>query len=385
MDLHTNDFGETVSGVLSQLAQSATKMSETAQRMNDGTEKTRSSIGRTAAGSNESTRELATVASATVQLSASIDEIARQVVNVSQATQAAVSRAAETDTSFVRLNLGAQRIGDIVGVISGIAAQTNLLALNATIEAARAGEAGRGFAVVANEVKALATQTTKAAAEIVHNVNEIVASIAQTSGAIHHVSAAIHIVDEVANAIAAAIEEQGAATREIAASVQAVAETGDRGSQALTDVAGIAEQTGAMGQTVLAASDNLSEVSATLRTEVDAFFQAMPQEETLRRCYERIAGQQMPVTLLLPGGASYPAIIKDISRGGAALLVAWVGLAGQELKLQGVGMSASIDARMLRGDGGVLAVVFGQDAANLIQVDAFIDCLLSNQDRASAA
>lgn len=55
----------------------------------------------------------------------------------------------------------------VVGFIRTIAGQTDLLALNATIEAARAGEAGRGFAVVASEVKALATQTAKATADMV--------------------------------------------------------------------------------------------------------------------------------------------------------------------------------------------------------------------------
>jgi methyl-accepting chemotaxis protein len=47
----------------------------------------------------------------------------------------------------------ADRIGDVVRIITDIAGKTNLLALNATIEAARAGEAGKGFAVVAGEVK----------------------------------------------------------------------------------------------------------------------------------------------------------------------------------------------------------------------------------------
>jgi methyl-accepting chemotaxis protein len=58
------------------------------------------------------------------------------------------------------------RIGKVAQEINAIAKQTNLLALNATIEAARAGEAGRGFAVVAGEVKALASKTGEATAEI---------------------------------------------------------------------------------------------------------------------------------------------------------------------------------------------------------------------------
>ncbi len=74
----------------------------------------------------------------------------------------AVQAVADTNAKVKGLADSAQKIGDVVQLITDIADQTNLLALNATIEAARAGEAGKGFAVVASEVKNLATQTARA-------------------------------------------------------------------------------------------------------------------------------------------------------------------------------------------------------------------------------
>jgi methyl-accepting chemotaxis protein len=97
--------------------------------------------------------DVTTVSDATDKLTSSAQELSSLVGNSAQLIDRAVEGARETDGTVQKLADGAQRIGDIVELISQIAAQTNLLALNATIEAARAGEAGRGFAVVATEGK----------------------------------------------------------------------------------------------------------------------------------------------------------------------------------------------------------------------------------------
>ena len=70
-------------------------------------------------------------------------------------------------------NKAAERISEVVNLITEIAGQTNLLSLNASIEAARAGDAGRGFAVVAENIKQLAEQTTSSAADIQDIIHDL--------------------------------------------------------------------------------------------------------------------------------------------------------------------------------------------------------------------
>lgn len=70
-------------------------------------------------------------------------------------------------------NKAAEKIAEVVSLITEIASQTNLLSLNASIEAARAGDAGRGFAVVAENIKQLAEQTTSSAADIQDIIHDL--------------------------------------------------------------------------------------------------------------------------------------------------------------------------------------------------------------------
>jgi methyl-accepting chemotaxis protein len=163
-----------------------------------------------------------------------VAEITRQVAQASQVAGRASAEVQGTDTLVRSLSEGAQRIGDVVRLISDIAGQTNLLALNATIEAARAGDAGKGFAVVASEVKNLAGQTAKATEEIAAQISAIQAATAEAVTSMRSIAGVVGEVNEVAATIAAAVEEQGAATREIAGASAGVARGTENASAAVT-------------------------------------------------------------------------------------------------------------------------------------------------------
>ncbi|HEX7789753.1 MAG TPA: methyl-accepting chemotaxis protein, partial [Afipia sp.] len=205
------------------------------------------------------------------ELALSIREIGEQVANSRNIATRAITESQETRQAVGQLSDSAQKIGEVVKLISTIAQQTNLLALNATIESARAGEAGRGFAVVANEVKALASQTAQATEDIENKVGEIQSLTAKTVSAIDSIGRVVGEMSEIAMVIASAVEEQSGATREIARNIQGVADGTSIASQNIAGVRQASTGTGTAAERMKVSSRELADQADTLDREVGRF------------------------------------------------------------------------------------------------------------------
>ncbi|MFW6341507.1 MAG: methyl-accepting chemotaxis protein [Halothiobacillaceae bacterium] len=287
-----NQVLELFNGTVAELNAAISQLAAASEQMSAISSQSTSSMGR-------QQEETEMVATAMNEMTATVQEVARNAADAAEKTREADSQTGEgrrvvegnrryinelagifnqTTQTIERVHSESDEIGSVIDVIQGIAEQTNLLALNAAIEAARAGEQGRGFAVVAEEVRALASRTqnstiqihemidklqkgVKEAAEAMvggrQTVGESVSRAEQAYESLERIGAAVAAVNGMNMQIASAAEQQGSVAEEINQRVVSISEVGRQTSEAASQSA--------------VASQELAQLAADLQKTAGSF------------------------------------------------------------------------------------------------------------------
>ncbi len=260
------------------LGRAAGGLQGAAGEMNDAASGAAREAETAASAATATAGNVGTVAAATEELSASIAEITRRATEAARVTVQAAGQSRDGGAATRGLADAAERIGEVVRLINGIAGQTNLLALNATIEAARAGEAGKGFAVVAQEVKALASQTAKATEEIGAQIAAMRDAATTVVDAVGAIGGTIASLEEITAGIASAVQQQGSATQEIARAVSEAAGGTDTVSLAAGEVSKRVQTTRAGAAGLRAVADDIAGHGGALQRGLVEVVQKLRQQ-----------------------------------------------------------------------------------------------------------
>ena len=210
-------------------------------------------------------------ASSMIELTGNVQESA----NAAQQAHALVEQASSTArrggevmsrvvSNMDGITQASRKIGDIIGVIDGIAFQTNILALNAAVEAARAGEQGRGFAVVAGEVRTLAQRSAEAAREIKGLIGASVTQVETGTQLVQDAGATMQeIVNDVMR-VSSVISGISTAASEQSSSIGQI-------NQAVSHLDQMTQQNAALVEESAAAAASLTEQAHRLAAAVNAF------------------------------------------------------------------------------------------------------------------
>ncbi|MGH7569447.1 MAG: methyl-accepting chemotaxis protein [Gemmatimonadales bacterium] len=288
-----------LSAVSQELAASSAEVSTAMVEISKGAEDQRSEL--TAMGQGlellrTATAETAEAATRVAQLGEEIGTVADRHRGDVAAAGTALLDVREvvqtTSAQIAQLARQSAAIDDFVDLIKRISSQTNLLALNAAIEAARAGEHGRGFAVVAEEVRQLADESARAAAEVAQTTAVIRDQVEAVTATMAAGQAKVRGIESVAEGAARGLAEIVAAVEQVELAAARVTEAarqnrsvteqlGERSLQVAAratahassaeQVTAAAEQQGASTQEMAAATGGLLQAAEKLRGLVKGF------------------------------------------------------------------------------------------------------------------
>jgi methyl-accepting chemotaxis protein len=267
-----------VAALLVALQEMQTSLADTVSRVRAGVETVAVASGSMARGNQDLSVRTQSQADHLRQTATSMQQMTEAVrTNAEHARAADQLAAAATDVAskggqvvqqvvqtMGEIQTSSRKIGDIIGVIDGIAFQTNILALNAAVEAARAGEQGRGFAVVAAEVRSLAQRSADAAKEIKSLIG---ASVARVDAGSKLVTEAGQTMADIVEQIRSVTELIGRITQSSREQTQGI----DGMGSAVGELDRTTQQNAALVQESSVAAESLREQAAQLAEAVAVF------------------------------------------------------------------------------------------------------------------